>query len=453
MTIITVPTSKLDFDLQNPRYTKQNSQREALERILLDSPTKTIKLAEHIVANGQNPIDLVAAIETGNKRYIVLEGNRRTAVLKILSKPILLDAFPANAGISVFIKRMKHLAKQAPASSINKIGLVTFASREDADVWINLKHTGENDGAGTVPWDGMQRARFRKGDAGLNLLDFGKMNSWFTEEELTNRGAFPISTLNRLLGDPSVREALGIELSSGVLQSRVPLNELKKGVRTIVSDLASGNWNVTMLKSKDDRRKYLEQIPESALPTKEKIDAAWPIDSQKPEITETKPSSKPVDRTKSLVRSTLIPRNFVINSSPTSPRLEKILRELKQLSVEKHENAVAVLLRTYIELSLDDFIARENVIVVKKNVKAPQASLADKAVSVASDLKKQGKLDKTQEAIVNRLTGSGGDPKAESASITTLHSFVHSRHASPIGSELKTIWDNISSFMHLITHV
>ena len=136
-----------------------------------------------------------------------------------------------------------------------------------------------------------------------------------------------------------------------------------------------------------------------------------------------------------------------------SAYITKRVLTLKQLSVEKHENAVAVLLRTYIELSLDDFIARENVIVVKKNVKAPQASLADKAVSVASDLKKQGKLDKTQEAIVNRLTGSGGDPKAESASITTLHSFVHSRLASPIGSELKTIWDNISSFMHLITHV
>src|SRR3546814_16368542 len=74
-------------------------------------------------------------------------------------------------------------------SAINKVGAVQFESREDADIWIPLKHTGENEGAGTVPWDGTQRARFRKGDAGLNLLDFGKANNWFTEEDLTDRAA------------------------------------------------------------------------------------------------------------------------------------------------------------------------------------------------------------------------------------------------------------------------
>lgn len=450
---ITVPVTKLDFDLQNPRYIEQKSQREALERILLEAPTKTIKLAEHIVANGQNPIDLLAAIESNDKRFVVVEGNRRTAVLKVLNKPILLDSIPAGPGVSAFVKRIKQLANQVSITAINKVGLTIFSSREEADVWINLKHTGENEGAGTVPWDGTQKARFRKGDIGLNLLDFGTANNWFSEEDLTNRGAFPISTLNRMLGDPAVREVLGLEISAGILQSKVHLDELKNGIKQIVSDLASGSWNVTMLKSKVDRQRYIDQLPKSAVPSKASTVSSWPLSLEMQQSQEAKLLSVAKPRAKSNIRTTLIPRSFIVNVSADSPRLEKILRELKALSIEKNENAVAVLLRTFIELSLDDFIAREKIIITKKNVKAPQATLADKAISAAAHFKQLGKLDKAQENIVNRLTGNGGDSKVEIASITTLHSFVHSRHASPIASELKVIWDNIAIFMHLVISV
>ena len=153
MTPISIPVSKLDFDLQNPRYPQQRSQREALEKILLDSFPKIQKLAEHIIENGQNPIDLIASFETENRRYVVLEGNRRTAVLKVLSKPALLDSLPSGTGVSAFIKKMKQLAAKAQKSSVDRTSAVIFTTREDADVWISLKHTGQNEGAGTVEWD------------------------------------------------------------------------------------------------------------------------------------------------------------------------------------------------------------------------------------------------------------------------------------------------------------
>lgn len=453
MTPITVPVSKLDFDLHNPRYTEQSSQRDAFEKTLLDSVGKTQKLAEHIVANGQNPIDLIAAFETEGRRFVVLEGNRRTAVLKALNKPVLLDALPSGVGVPAFVKRMKLLVSRVEKGAINKVGIVVFPSREDADVWISLKHPGENEGAGTVSWDGTQSARFRKGDAGLNLIDFGKNNNWFTDEELTNRGAFPISTFNRLLGDPTIRKALGLELSSGKLLSTVAVEELAKGIKQVVSDLATGKWNVTKLKSKADRKHYLDQLPKETLPASSGAVAGWIVD---PDLIKQPGTTRPAlsrVRSRPTNRNTLIPKEYVISTSAQSPRLNKIYRELKQLSVGKHENAVAVLLRTYIELSLDDFISRESVSVMYKNPKNPQGTLAEKATSSAAHLKAQAKLDKTQEAIVHRLVGNGPDPKAQSASITTLHAFVHSRHASPIASELLTIWDNISDFVRLIAHV
>lgn len=450
---VTVSISKLDLDLQNPRYEVQNSQREALERILLDNSEKTIKLAENIIQNGQNPIDIIAVIESSNNRYTVIEGNRRVAVIKILSKPVLLDSIPAGQGVAPFLKKMKQLAGQASEIDFSQIKLVLFSSREEANMWVKLKHTGENDGAGTVQWDGTQRARFRKGDVGLRLLDFGKSQNWFTDSDLTIRGAFPISTFNRLLSDPSVRNILGLELSSGALNSLVARNELAKGVKKIVFDLAEGSWNVSKLKSKADRQNYIEQLPKESLPDVTNSETPWAIDHEAPEKELKKNSIVQNIRVQKTIRNTLIPKTFKVNSNINSPRLGKIITELKSLSVEKHENAIAVLLRTLIELSVDDFIARKNITVIQKNVKAYQPTLANKVNNVAAYFREQKKLDKAQEHIVNRLTGNNDETKADCTNITTLHSFVHSRHASPIGTELKTIWDNVATFMELVLNI
>ena len=279
------------------------------------------------------------------------------------------------------------------------------------------------------------------------------MNGWFSEEDLTEKGSFPISTLNRLLADPAIRNALGMELSEGKLNATVPIAELGKGVAHIVSDLATGTWNVSKLKNKVDRKHYLDQIPQSSLPTSARSTHPWPIDLDSSPAVATAPIVQPRTRARLLTRRALIPKHFLVKTSISSPRLNKIYDELKSLSVENSPNAVAVLLRTFIELSLDDFIDREKVTVVKKNVRAMQASLADKAVSTAAHLKSAGRLDKGQEAIVSRLAGTGFDPMAETTSITTLHAFVHNRKVAPLGSELLTIWENIAEFMKLITHV
>lgn len=450
MTPFQVPVSKLDFDLQNPRFPPQASQRDALEKILLTYPSKTTKLAEHIIAHGQNPIEMLAVYETEARRYVVLEGNRRTAVLKVLNKPALLDSLPPGTGVPAFVKKMKLLAAKASKEAIGKITVVAFPDRDEAAVWIELKHTGENEGAGIVEWDGTQRARYRKGDIGLSLLDFGKSNGWFTEDELTARAPFPITTFNRLVGDTAVRSALGLQYSGGKLSSLVPVEALGKAITRVVRDLASGDLKVSHLMKKADRQNYIDQLPKSVLPKIPAESIPWPVDMDAiPAEVAASPKARIVDR--KLTRKALIPASFSIKTNEASPRLNYIYRELKALAVQTNKNAVAVLLRVFIELSLDDFLVRENVTMIRKDAK--RTTLADKAISVAAYLKGKGRMNKGQEDIVHRLVGDGDAPRSEVASITTLHSFVHNRHASPLPSELLTIWENISDFMRLITHV
>ncbi|WP_308922781.1 hypothetical protein [Janthinobacterium sp. J1-1] len=203
---------------------------------------------------------------------------------------------------------------------------------------------------------------------------------------------------------------------------------------------------MTTLKSKTQRQVYLDQLPKSVLPKAQSADALWTVDLDAAPALVSPPPTIRV-REKSLARKTLIPKEFSITTSNSSPRLAVIYRELKTLQVDGSKNAVAVLLRVFIELCLDDYLPREKVAIIRKD--ARRTSLADKVNSAAAHLKKANRLNKNQEGSVQRLVADGSDP----SSITTLHSFVHGRHASPLPSELLTIWDNISDFMQAIAHV
>jgi hypothetical protein len=48
---------ELLLDLENPRISKAESQREALQKVIEDQDVKLVVLAESIVADGLNPMD------------------------------------------------------------------------------------------------------------------------------------------------------------------------------------------------------------------------------------------------------------------------------------------------------------------------------------------------------------------------------------------------------------
>ena len=82
-----IDQSLLDED--NPRITSVENQRDALQKIIKDQGSKLAVLAKDMLAHGLSPIKLtlVAKSKVKEKKFVVLEGNRRIAVLKILNNP------------------------------------------------------------------------------------------------------------------------------------------------------------------------------------------------------------------------------------------------------------------------------------------------------------------------------------------------------------------------------
>src|SRR5690242_11222372 len=87
---LSIPIGKLLLDLENPRLAQgPESQRDALHALLRAEGRKTLELARSISESGPNPSERFMVIEAPDQpdRYIVLEGNRRLAALRLLAEP------------------------------------------------------------------------------------------------------------------------------------------------------------------------------------------------------------------------------------------------------------------------------------------------------------------------------------------------------------------------------
>src|SRR5690606_29176206 len=102
-------------------------------------------------------------------------------------------------------------------------------------------------------------------------------------------------------------------------------------------------------------------------------------------------------------------------------------------------NAVSVLLRVLLELSIDNYIKRRKPVGVVETDK-----LAVKAGKIAADLHAAGKIDKKYlGAIVKLKQGE------EIVSLDTLNRYVHSPNFSVSPEHLKMLWATLADFVVL----
>lgn len=146
--------SQVRLDPQNPRLPDgTSSDHEAVNRLLDENYPALLALAKDLVETGEsNPAELPIVMKDGIK-YLVLEGNRRFAALKLLANPSLADDEKRRAAFGRLAKKGTH-PKTVMCAVDN--------SRETADHWLVLRHTGENGGVGVRRWNAEQTATHRQ---------------------------------------------------------------------------------------------------------------------------------------------------------------------------------------------------------------------------------------------------------------------------------------------------
>lgn len=432
-----IRVSNLILNVENPRFEIVGNQRDALEIMITEIGSKILVLAEDIVKNGVNPSELVIAIQENKNNFRVLEGNRRVAALKLLSTPEMFKDKHKS-----FTNKMSKIAKNWNKSSQKELQCVVFSDVDDANKWIELKHTGENKGRGVVSWDAQQTARFnsmmeKKESVGLQVLNFLKDNYGPEVDKILKKVS--ITNLERLLTDKNVQSVLGVQVSNGVLETTLMRDEVKKGLLKIINDIASKKVKVKDIYTKDDRKKYIEtfkpgiDIPDSS----KQADNIWQISSteqQSPAVTKRKRRIA-----LSTDRQTLIPRKCVIQIQEA--KINKIYSELKDINVDDFSNAVSVLFRVFLELSIDAFDDKYSF--PRKDKKGKLISLRERLKRVAEHMERNGMANKNELKGLRVLTQA----KDSLYSVDTFNDYVHNRHFSPVAKDLKTNWDNVQVFM------
>ena len=433
-----IEIDKLLLDPDNPRHDIISDQRESIKGMLKDQGEKLLNLASDIIDGGINPSELliVTPHEHEKDKFIVLEGNRRITALKLLIQPSLASMSKKR----LLKRRFLELNKEFQENSIDTLRCVIFPNRENAIRWIRLKHTGENFGVGTVSWNAMEVARFneRLGKASLSLqaLKYVKENADLDEDTKNNLSSIAITNLDRLLNDPSVREALGLELEDGELQTHLQKIEVLKGLGKIVKDLATKKINVNDIRSKIDRADYVESFKPKEIPNLSNTeDQPWSLSEFK-EVTIEEKSKIKRSKPLSIKRKTLIPKNCILKIDII--RINEIYRELKSLEVDNFRNSVAVMFRVFLEISLDHFISDKGI---------PSITIKDKLINKVQAAAKYFKDNKLLDQYeLKPIMTSISNPNSF-LSVNTLNAYVHNLHFTPTSTDLKTTWDNIEVFI------
>lgn len=439
-----IKINDLLVNTENYRFDTMASQRDAIEKMLDDQSDNLYNLAEHVLKNGLNPNDKVEVAVSNHEKskFIVLEGNRRTITLKILNNPDLIEG-TKHAALK---KKFKKLNEENKSKLIREIECLVFDDPKEADTWIGLKHGYGQSGVFTDNWGPLQKQRFQEKTEGktstsLQIIKLLKNSSDVPADVKANVDKITTTNLDRLIDDPDVRDFLGIEVNSGVIQSAVSEKEVMKGLVQVVKDILNPKFTVKQIYSKDDRKDYIAKFPKASRPnTKVKSDKPWQFTSI---ATSSTASPQPKPKVNPKERKKLIPKSCGIKIS--KPKVNAIYHELTDLDVVKHTNAVAVLFRVFIELSVDSYIEEHKLASTPSATKSGM-NFQQKMNIVANHLESKKLAD---SAICKGIKAAIKDSN-DILGIDTWHAYVHNNRFAPKAPNLNITWDNMQDFMVIL---
>jgi hypothetical protein len=432
---------------ENPRFEPLDNEKLSIEKMIETLPDKIYKLAEDICKNGI--IETIAVYKYNNK-LTVYDGNRRITALKILSNPDLIKTNKK------YFRKFSSLSL-SDISYGNEIPAFIFKENEIEQLMIFLerRHIGEDSGRGLITWGSTQKDRFkylRGHNTPLqNTLNFLEKNKYLTSNEINS---VTRTNWERILTRPITQNFAKFDYKNGQLiindekefasKIKTIADELKGKTVKIVYDNPAIEEFIHNLSAKSNlQAKTIENTnlqSNQVLPFEKSMNNVTPVleESADKKITDTSKIMHKRNIKPSYERNTLIPANYKL--SITDNRLNNIYFELRSMEIEKYSNAVAVLLRVFIELSIEHYLDINNI-----NYSIDD-NLRNKFSKVINDVK--GKQSLTNDAI--KPMDIAISNKNSIFSMRTFNSYVHNKNFNPIPKDLLLTWDNFSNLITIL---
>lgn len=264
--IQSIPLSLIKLDQENVRFGRDvaQNQREAIELMMADpeDAKKILKLAEHIASHGLDPTELQLVTPDPDEEgsFIVLEGNRRLTALKLLQKP---DLCPDERLVKGFVLAQSKLNPDF----LREVECSRVPTRSDGDIWVELKHTGQNAGIGRVSWDSDIRDERRARQTGIESIGRQIRNlvnnnpNIFSTNTVSGILNIPVTTLTRLFSSKPAQEIFRLKIESKELVPLLDLKYIAPSLDFAIDLFLRQEYNVNHVRSDDDRRRFIGLIP------------------------------------------------------------------------------------------------------------------------------------------------------------------------------------------------
>lgn len=435
---------------ENARFPNKyfNTEETELISYFLSKPDFKIKLlVEAIIKDFDLPQIEKLVVWNNNGENVVLEGNRRLTAYKLLNNPDLTN----NVALKKYFSEQKEKINIPDNFSLEC--LVT-ENKENGFRYIDRKHANNNY---EVNWQDSERAHYnvRRGSKNLGeLLKIGItkiVKELDLPEEMKDQilGSGYVTTFFRIITTTPSKKEYGFAIEeNGDLTVKDP--KFKEKLKIIIyqvlnkKDFKGNDVDSRSLNKTEKIEQYIKSV---------KVEDAPKVDEEiKKKTTENIFGEKNINvaigkKQKVLPKSTN--RNYLIPSSCRlsihETKINNIYLELRNDlllddSNKAVPNAVGVLFRVFLEISIDYYLEKEGVNLPK------DTKLSGKITKCCELFETNGTAKKKQLLNIRKVATD----KNHILCIQNFHDYIHSYKSQPSPSDLKLKWDNLEEFIQIL---
>jgi len=228
---------------ENPRHAIGTSEKDTLKKLFASvSNQYMLNLANDINSYGLlGNQQLVVVYKDKIKKYVVYEGNRRLAAIKMLVNPSFFDFLDEST-----CNKIKKLSMQLTEPLEEVLCYVT--DEREAFFIMERTHSGEDKGRGMKAWNSEEKGTFKSrqnGKKSLALLIVSYVKKHCNELDITD--IIPFTTIQRIFGNRKVKSSIGIDANDENTFTKARMQLVLKISKEIAESAKSENQSVTRL--------------------------------------------------------------------------------------------------------------------------------------------------------------------------------------------------------------
>ena len=436
---------------ENARFPDKyfNSDETELVAFFLSQPDYKINpLIEAIVKDFDLPQLEKLVVWSDNGQNIVLEGNRRLTAYKLLNNPELTKD-------STLIRFLTEQKSRINISDSFMLECLVTEDKEKGFRYIDRKHYNGNN---EVNWQDSERAHYsvRRGNKNIaELLKIGIskiVRELDLPEEMKEQilGSGYVTTFFRLITTSPAKKEYGYSITDG---GELKINDpnFKEKLKVIIysvlnkKDIKGNDVDSRSMNKIDKIEDFIKSV---------KVEDTQKVDEEiKKNTTEDIFGNRQITVGSSAVKQKILPkstnRNHLIPSSCrlsiSETKINNIYLELRSdLLIDDSDkavpNAVGVLFRVFLEISIDYFLEKEGITLPF------ETKLSGKITKCAEIMESKSIANKKQLTNIRKVATD----KNHLLCIQNFHDYIHSYKTQPTSSDLKLKWDNLEEFFQLL---